>query len=306
MPRSLFTLAILPLALAAITDPALSQTQQPKVGTIIVAHGGDERWNSQVLQVAREVETGGPVLVSFLMGPDAKSHRFQDAVDSLARLGISDAVVVPMLVSSHSGHYDQIRYLTGALDSLGETMMHHLHMAGIERPHADVRLRLAAALDSAPQLGRILADRASETVGSSDLSGRAVFIVGHGPNGAEDYARWMAALRPIGDSVRARTGARSVVIELVRDDAPPLVRQEAVARIRELIGLQHDLSGKDVVVVPILIADGYVSRVKLPKDLAGLPVAYRPSGLLPHAAMAEWVEARVRRAIADGLASVDR
>jgi sirohydrochlorin ferrochelatase len=92
----------------------------------------------------------------------------------------------------------------------------------------------------------------------------------------------------------------------VRDDAPPLVRQEAVTRIRELIALQHAVTGHDVVVVPILIADGYVSRVKLPKDLAGLPIAYRPSGLLPHAAMTEWLESRVRTAIADGLAALNR
>ena len=130
------------------------------------------------------------------------------------------------------------------------------------------------------------------------LSGRAVFLVGHGPNSAEDYARWMAALRPVADSVAARTGARSVVLELVRDDAPAPIRAEAVTRIRELIALQHELTGTEVVVVPILIADGYVSRVKLPKDLAGLPIVYRSAGVLPHDAMAEWVESRVRTTMA--------
>lgn len=67
--------------------------------------------------------------------------------------------------------------------------------------------------------------------------------------------------------------------------------------------MQHELTGRDVVVVPILIADGYVSRVKLPKDLAGLPVAYRPAGLLPHEAMTEWAEGRVRETIANARAT---
>ena len=297
-------LGLLSVILAAATAPELpSQVEGTKVGTVIVAHGGDEQWNAQVREVAAAANAGGPVLVSFLMGPAARTHRFQDAVDSLARLGVDEVVVVPMLVSSHSGHYDQLRYLAGISDSLGESMRHHLHMAGIERSRAPVRLHLAAALDSAPQLGRILAQRARETLESRDLGGRALFIIGHGPNGAEDYARWMAALRPVRDSVLALTGARNVMVELVRDDAPPLVRQEAVARIRELIALQHELTGHDVVVVPILIADGYVSRVKLPKDLAGLPVAYRPAGLLPHDAMTEWVEWRVRQTIAGALAT---
>jgi sirohydrochlorin ferrochelatase len=300
MPRwTAFALATL-LFGSTIPIRATAQRGEP-VGTVIVAHGGDERWNAQVLEVARQAKTGGPVLVSFLMGPAAKDHRFQDAVDSLARLGVRHAVVVPMLVSSHSGHYDQIRWLTGAMDTLSAGMLHHLHMAGIDRPNADVALHLAAALDSAPQLGRVLAERARTTAGGT-LEGRAVFLVGHGPNDAEDYARWMAALRPVADTVAAHTGAKSVMIELVRDDAPPMVRAEAVTRIRELIGLQRAATNADVVVVPILIADGYVSRVKLPKDLAGLPIAYQPAGLLPHAAMAEWVEERVRRAVAESVA----
>lgn len=303
MRRTLVLASIVAASFGLPTEPLAAQASPPKFGTVIIAHGGDERWNSQVIQAAEAAKTGGPVLVSFLMGPAAKDHRFQDVVDSLAKLGVSDVAVVPMLVSSHSGHYEQIRYLTGQVDTVGETMMHHLHMAGIERPKANVRMHLTAALDSAPQLGRILADRAKETVQGESLGGRAVFIIGHGPNGAEDYARWMAALRPVGDSVRAQTGARSVVIELVRDDAPDLVRKEAVARIRELIDIQHELTGREVIVVPILIADGYVSRVKLPKDLEGLPVAYQPAGLLPHAAMTEWVESRVRTTIAEGLAA---
>src|SRR5690606_36281858 len=180
-------------------------------------------------------------------------------------------------------------------------MRHHLHMAGIERPRSAVRLHLAAALDSAPQLGRILAQRARETLDSRDPGGRALFIIGHGTNGAEDYAGWMAALRPVRDSVLAQTGARSAMVELVRDDAPALVRQEAVARIRELIALYHALTGQVVVAAPILIGDGYASRVNLPKYLAGLPVAYRPAGLLPHDAMTEWVEWRVRETIAGAL-----
>ena len=38
---------------------------------------------------------------------------------------------------------------------------------------------------------------------------------------------------------------------------------------------------------------------------AGLPIAYRPAGLLPHEAMTEWVESRVRTTMADGLATRD-
>lgn len=287
--------ALLCSALAWPT-PALAQAARDPgstVGTLIVAHGGGPAWDARVKKIAGEVRLPGPVGVSFLMGPGAKIHRFQDAVADLARRGAREIVVVPMLVSSHSGHYEQIRYLVGERDSLDETMMHHLHMSGIERAGAGVPLRLTKAVDDAPQIADVLADRAKAL--ATDPARQALFLVGHGPNSAEDYAEWMANLRRVADMVRARTGFRSVLLDLVRDDAPPPVRAEAVARVRELIQLQHQLTGREVVVVPVLISTGRVSTEKLPKDLQGLPMSYTDEGLLPHSGMARWVESRVTR-----------
>jgi sirohydrochlorin ferrochelatase len=71
-----------------------------------------------------------------------------------------------------------------------------------------------------------------------------------------------------------------------------------VTRIRELIKLQHELTGERVVVVPALVASGRVSREKIAKDLAGLPAIYSGEALLPHPAVARWVEARVQSSLA--------
>ena len=288
--RALLALAAT-CALAAPPAPLGAQRPASEVGTLIVAHGGGPEWDGKVDSIARAVRTGGPVAVSLLIGPGAKTRRFQDAVASLVARGAREVVVVPMLVSSHSGHAEQIRYLAGAVDSLGATMMHHLHMGGIERPAARVPMRVTPALDDAPQLARVLADRAREL--ATAPAAQALFLVGHGPNGAEDNAAWMENLRRVADSVRARTGFRDVKVGLVRDDAPAPVRAEAVRAIRETIELQHALTGQPVVVVPILISSGTVSRSKLPTDLAGLPMVYRATPLLPHPEMARWVEARV-------------
>ncbi len=141
---------LLLVALALIPCPLLAQTPA-QVGTLVIAHGGDSTWNAGVHAIAREARTGGPVEVSFLMGPGAVTSRFQDAVDKLERAGATTIVVVPLLVSSHSGHYEQIRYLVGQTETLDETMHHHLHMAGIARPTSPVPLRLTPALDNAPR-----------------------------------------------------------------------------------------------------------------------------------------------------------
>ncbi|HYC50616.1 MAG TPA: CbiX/SirB N-terminal domain-containing protein [Gemmatimonadaceae bacterium] len=241
-----------------------------------------------MIEAAQAARTGGPVEVSFLMGPAAKTHRFQDVVAKLEEAGVSEIVVIPMLVSSHSGHYDQIRYLAGDSVKLSASMEHHLHMSGIERPKTKVRIRLAKALDASPQLGRIIADRARAL--APKPAEHALLIVGHGPNSAEDYAAWMTNLRVVADSVKVTTGFRDVRVELVRDDAPAAVRAEAVLRTRELVELQRMITGKDVVVVPVLISKGTVSRDKLPRDLAGMPIVYSGEPLLPHPEMVRWIE----------------
>ena len=288
------TLAAVAAAVLLAPAAAVAQAQPTKVGTVVVAHGGDSVWNAHVREVAGQVKTGGPVEVSFLMGAGAKTTRFQDAVARLEAQGVAEIVVVPMLVSSHSGHYDQVRYLGGEPVTLGEQMMHHLHMAGIERPTAKVPVRVTKAMDASAEVARVLADRALAL--SKTPRDQALLIVGHGPNSAEDYAAWMGNLRPVADSVKAWTGFKDVRVDLVRDDAPAPVRAEAVRRVRELIDLQHMVTNKDVIVVPVLVSKGSVSRDKVPNDIRGTRSIYAGEPLLPHPAMARWIESRVREA----------
>lgn len=288
-------MAVSALAAAPVVGQvaASAEADGGQVGTIVIAHGGSDEWNAPVLKIAGEALTGGPIEVSFLMGDRAKDYRFQDAVANLVEQGVSRIVVVPLLASSHSGHYDQIRYLAGDLAELDDNMMHHLHMAGIHRPEVDVPIHVTQALDASAEIATILSARALDLAeGPAD---QALFIVGHGPNSAEDHAGWMQNLRPVADSVARLTGFRDVKLGLVRDDAPDAVRAEAVRGIREIIELQSALTGRDVVVVPLLISKGYVTQ-KLRRDLEGLPIVYEGVGLLPHPELARWIARRVAEA----------
>ena len=279
------------LGVALFAGPLAAQTARGGTAAIVVAHGAEAQWNERVREIAGQAATGGLVEVAFLMGPEAEARRFQDVVAELVEGGASEIVVVPLLVSSHSGHYDQLRWLAGEIDSLGGYMAHHLEMAGITRPDDPSRIRLAAALDDAPELADVLADRALGLAESP--ADQALFLIGHGPNSAEDYARWMANLRPVAERVASATGFRDVKLGLVRDDAPPEVRAEAVRSIRETIALQRELTGRPVVVVPVLVSEGRVSREKIPADLEGLDIVYTGEPILPHAALARWIARRV-------------
>ncbi|MFI5214600.1 MAG: sirohydrochlorin chelatase, partial [Gemmatimonadales bacterium] len=286
-------LAVAVAALSARVASALAQAapdheSDGPAGVLIVAHGADRDWNAPVDSLAAMVRHrgrfAGPVAVSFLMGPEAPAHRFQDAIDDLARAGARRVIVVPLLVSRHSGHYEQVRFLAGETDTLDAEMTAHLRASGITRPTASVPLHVTAALDDAPELARVVVARALSL--APDPSGHALFLFGHGPNSAEDYAAWMRNLRVVADSVRHATRFASVVVELVRDDAPPSVRAEAVQRARELIQLQYAATRHYVVVVPLLVSAGDVSRRKMPADLTGLPIVYSGAPLLPDSILA--------------------
>lgn len=277
--------------LVALFLPGMIDAQEGRVGTIVVAHGGSAEWNAHVRDVARQVNTGGPVAVSFLMGPEAATTRFQDVARTLERSGVAAIVVVPLLVSSHSEHYQQVRFLAGLTDSIDHALHAHMGHGGLEPVKLEVPIRVARALDDSPILAEILSARALAL--ATAPSRQALFLVGHCPNGAEDYAHWMTNLRAVAGRIRGRTPFADVRVDLVRDDAPAHVRAEAVRRVRELIELQYRITRDTVVVVPVLLSRGRVSRETFMKDLSALPVAYSGDPLLPHPGLARWVEQRV-------------
>src|SRR5262245_8778604 len=129
------SLGIALLAAAAASPLHAQATAAPlnrSVGVLILAHGADAAWNAPVESLAVAVKRAGgvtgPVGVAFLMGQGAPTHRFQDQVAELKKQGAQRVVLVPLLVSSYSGHFDQLRYLAGTLDTLDAEMAHHLHM----------------------------------------------------------------------------------------------------------------------------------------------------------------------------------
>jgi hypothetical protein len=215
-------LFMLALGAAMTASPASAKAQAaplspevpPSVGVLLVAHGGSDGGDRGfALAVGRGGRIKGPVGVSFLMGAGASAHRFQDVVDTLAKAGARRLVVVPVLVSSHSGHYEQIRYLAGNTETLDSAMMHHLHMSGIARSAAGIPLTVVPALDDAPELAQVVSARALALTPAP--SGRALFLLVTAPTRRK--LRGVDAESANRRRLRAhRSSFASVVVELVR------------------------------------------------------------------------------------------
>lgn len=271
-------------AVAALTV-ARAATGQAQVGLIVAAHGADSTWNAKVREVVAQVAwPHGPIAVAFLMGEEAEISGWDSAVTRVVHHGAERAVAVPLLVSSFSSHYRQVEYYAGVRDTLEAHMLRHHHVRMVPPP---IPVTVTPALDSAPELQAAIVARWHALEPRDRVA--PVVLVAHGPNDDEEAACWLAHLRQVAAGVRA-AGAPVVQVHLLRDDAPPAVRRAAVAAMRDSARALAVGHGDSVVALPLLISSGALTQVKIPRDLAELPVRYHPMPLAPHPALARWIE----------------
>jgi sirohydrochlorin cobaltochelatase len=268
------------LAALALVMPARAQT-----GLLIVAHGAGPSWNGPVRAVVQQVRwTQGLVATAFLMGPEADSSGWGSGVAALRRGGAKQIVVVPLLVSSHGGHYREILYYAGAVSEPPPDLGGHQHPAA--NP-PDLPMRVTPALDAAPELGAALLER-WRSLDSANRR-RPLLLVAHGPNSDEEAALWIKNLEVAAARLR-EAGGVPVTVGLLRDDAPAPVRAAAVADLRNQIRRLAEAAHDSVAVLPVLISSGEIDQVRIPDDLAGLPIRYAALPLAPLAPLALWIE----------------
>lgn len=267
--------------LASLLGPVRSDT----VGLLVVAHGADSAWNARVHQTMAQVAWRGPVATAFLMGAESGSRSWNTAVQSLVRAGARRIVVVPLMVSTNGSHVRQIEFYAGVRRELpGELAATHTTHQAMVQPAVPVTV--TRAIDSAAELGVIMADRWA-ALSPADRA-RPLVLVAHGPTAEVDVAPWLTGIRTATQTLATALAPAPLHIGLLRDDAPAPVRAASIGALRDTITA---LARKDsVVVMTVLISSGSIDRVKIPADLAQLPVKYVGVSLAPHAALARWIE----------------
>lgn len=302
-------LRLLPCSLLAFILPAwchpplLAQTDSPaKVGLLLVAHGADSIWNARVDAVAASVEWPGPVETVYLMGSAAESRTWDYALTRLVERGATRAIAVPLMVSSYGAHVRQIQYYAGEIPELPPVLASMGHM-GHHAGSNPIPISVTGALDGAPELGIVLRDRFMAL--SERERSAPVVLVAHGPSNEADVPNWVLGIhRAMGPLAAAHAGA-PIRIGLLRDDADPPIRARAIAALRDTITALAGRAGDSVTVMTVLVSSGQIDRVKVPNDLAGLPMRYVGSVLAPHPALAVWV-ARMANAEHDRVTAAQR
>jgi sirohydrochlorin cobaltochelatase len=287
-PRALFLIAF--LALLAAPSPA--QTQH--TGLLIVAHGATPAWNARVRETVAQVKwERGPVAVAFLMGEEGDTAGWSAGVKSLIARGATDAIVVPLMISTFGDHVRQIEYYAGLRAKVPAGLADHDHRDPAMT--TSIPMKVTGGIDAAPELGAILLD-AWRALSAKDRA-RPVLLLAHGPQTEDDAAHWSRDLGTVGQVLSAGGLTGEMRIALVRDDAAAEVRAAAIAAARDTIAAMARRTQDSVVVIPVLISTGSLDRLKLPGELAGVPAAMRPAPLAPSPRLARWIE----RVAADAL-----
>src|SRR5262245_41211748 len=238
---------------------------------MVVAHGspvGGE-WNTRVTRMIDKVEWPGPKAVAFLMTPsdDEKMPRVAAKLD---QPGVKRIIIVPLLISSFSNHYDEIRYYAGELK--------HAHVHGGGEPlKTRAPMLVTKAMDSDPLVSRILADQVRSV--SSHPQNETLVLLTHGPNEEENHRKWVACLKVHGAHLEKTLGFKRVEYATLRDDAPKPVKDAAIAHLREVV--KTSAADSTVVIQAVLISVGQV-QAEIKELLAGMPYKMSESGVSNH------------------------
>ncbi len=282
--------------IAALFLPAIAQAQ----GILLLAHGGREDWNREVLELASKVDAERPVEVAFGM---ANKRAIQDAVNRLAEREVTGIVAVPLFISSHSSVIRATEYLLGKRDDAPPQMEAFARMSS-RRAEADggtdpefdwttpietpLPVELTRALDGHDTVAEILIARALEV--SENPADEVVVVVAHGPSSEEDNDLWLGNMSLLVKRMRAAASFSRIDHLTVRDDAPDDVQAKATRELRSVVERGAE-EGKAVLIVPLLLSYGGIEK-GIRERMEGLDYRMAAQGLLPDDRLAGWVLAQ--------------
>ncbi|MCL6480658.1 MAG: hypothetical protein K6U02_02925 [Firmicutes bacterium] len=245
---------------------------------LIVAHGAQQPgWNQRILRLAEQVQWPGPVGVAFLMGA-APGHRLDTVAARLDAAGVVRIIVLPLLVSSHSEHYEELRYYVGQRAEPPP----HAHNPPLR---TRAKLVLAPAMDDHPILTRILVDQVRAI--STDPASESLVLVAHGPNEDKENHIWLEQLGRHAERLQEQFHFRRVEVTTLRDDAPAPIRDAATEQLRQIVRCAAEDSR--VLVVPVLISVGHIQK-QIHERLKGLSYTMSETGLAEHPLAAAWIQ----------------
>lgn len=255
-----------------------------KTGVLVIAHGDrHDGWNQGVRQAIAPLQERYVLELAFLF--PVPSESLQEGLDRLEARGVERILVIPLLISSYSEHFEELEYILG----LRETVLHATDW-GYKRVDVKGRIRLGRGIDSNPTVTKILERRARKL--SVDPQHEVLVLIGHGPNGDDYNQHWIRHMSKMGKAIQQRLGFRETYALTLRDDAPAEIREAATRALR--VAVEEESKDGNVLVLPLLVSYGEL-QAGIKERLNGLTYLIADEGLVADPLITQWVEEELQR-----------
>jgi sirohydrochlorin ferrochelatase len=292
----LFNLGI-PIAIAEDSNVS----REDVLGVLVIAHGApaaQDSWNVPVRTVVQELQSQLPYPVELGFLEFVSGEDIHDAVRNLENEGVTRIIAVPLFVSSASGHMEEIKYVLGLPSNYTgheETPGHGGHSGGepeeeLTPVQTQAIIELTPGLDDHRLIAEILSDRL-ETF-STNPTQETLILAAHGPGEEQYQETWANHLNSLGAQLQQKHGFQMVKHGYVAFGQPD------VRTVAEQVYTEN--SEAQILVMPVMISEGYFTDIKIPNSLQGLNYSYPEQGqraLMPHDNIPGYISARVTDAL---------
>ncbi len=254
-----------------------------KRGLLVISHGSRERdWIALVDETIGRVrsELGNDLRIEAVFLELVEGRLIQDGIDRLLSEGVTEALAIPLFVSSGSTHVNEIGWALGAYpEARVATELERFELGSL-------CLHYGYPMGEAPEVDRIVLDRLRGL--SQEPSKESILLIGHGSEEEGFRESWERELSGIADRVGGIGGFSSRETALLL----PNQVEERIAAVRR----EHP--GNRILAVGLFLSEGYFTRTVIPRELdrSGERSACRYDGaaLMPHPDVAAWVVRQAR------------
>ncbi|HHP50473.1 MAG TPA: hypothetical protein ENM97_00940 [Moorella mulderi] len=266
-PLALAVLALILFSLF-LCLPAPAQAQvEAKPGILVVAHGAkDPKWCQPVQQMVEKLRGlfFCPVELAFL--EEAEPNIIQ-GVEILNSQGVNRLIVVPLFISSHSNHIEEIKYILGLRGTPPDPE------EKLERARPAGEVILTPAVDDHPLLATALLKAATPLLTHPDKE--VLVLAAHGSDSPEGQKGWENNFASLADQLKILSGGK------IKEVRYGFLFEKASPSLEEVLDQVIKKDGRKAVVIPVMVSEGYFTDRKIPAILQKFPQdkwVYPPAG----------------------------
>ncbi|MGP8322271.1 MAG: sirohydrochlorin chelatase [Methanosarcinaceae archaeon] len=317
------------IMIISLITPAIAAGNQEKYGVLVIAHGSpSESWCAPIRDAVADVDLPYTVELGFL--ELVPNETINDAVRKLDDDGVTKIIAIPLFISSHSSHIQEIEYVLGLRETLPLTS-ENVTVDGVEMERAivlkdehyaisrvsikagtdggiraighpdeveeelvpvetDTEILLTSAMDDHWLIADILADRMAGL--STGSAGIASETLVVVAHGTDEENNFDGWV----NNTLSLTNQARLKLAYWNDPAIGLAGTE-IAFIHHNATLNPEFTLRPIVesaeypvLVPLMVSEGYFTGKKIPGLLENLTYTYDGSALTPHPNVAEWIK----------------